>query len=93
MGGGAPPGRGPHGQVASARAAYFSVCEVPTVVDLTGIPFEDAGDVALSSLDPGEDIHATAAYRAQLVRVLTRRVLQSAYDEVANIAGQQGVRT
>jgi carbon-monoxide dehydrogenase medium subunit len=72
------------GEVASARAAYFSVSDVPTVVDLTGVPFQDAGDVALSSLDPGEDIHATAAYRKQLVRVLTRRVLQSAYDETVS---------
>ncbi len=69
------------GEVTSARASYLSVCEVPTVVDLTGVPFEDAGEQALASLDPAADIHATAAYRAQLVRVLTRRVLQAAYDE------------
>ena len=31
-------------------------------------------------LDPGDDVHATAAYRAQLVRVLTRRVLAAATD-------------
>jgi 2-furoyl-CoA dehydrogenase FAD binding subunit len=40
-----------------------------------------AGDVALAGLDPAEDIHATAAYRAQLVRVLTARVLRAAYDD------------
>ena len=33
-----------------------------------------------AELDPGDDIHATAAYRAQLVRVLTRRVLAAATD-------------
>ena len=30
-----------------------------------------AGDTALAGLEPADDIHATAAYRAQLVRVLT----------------------
>ena len=66
------------GEVTSARASYLSVCEVPTVVDLTGVPFEQAGEQALASLSPEGDIHATKAYRAQLVRVLTRRVLQAA---------------
>jgi CO/xanthine dehydrogenase FAD-binding subunit len=69
------------GHVASARAAYLSVCETPTVVDLTDVAFDDAGEAALPSLQPESDIHATAAYRSQLVRVLTRRVLQAAYDE------------
>jgi 2-furoyl-CoA dehydrogenase FAD binding subunit len=32
-------------------------------------------------LAPDDDIHATAAYRSQLVRVLTKRVLRAAYDE------------
>ena len=76
-------------EVVSARVGYLSVAEVPTVVDLTE-PLRDgvsdgalatAGDLALGSLDPADDIHATAAYRAQLVRVLTRRVLRAAYDD------------
>ena len=67
--------------VTSARASYFSVCEVPTVVDLTEASFDEAGELALDRLEPGDDIHATAAYRAQLVRVLTKRVLRAAYDE------------
>ena len=64
------------------RAGYLSVCDVPTVVDLTGARAAhgrragDAGDIALAALDPADDIHATAAYRAQLVRVLTARVLR-----------------
>ncbi|HET7736788.1 MAG TPA: FAD binding domain-containing protein [Nocardioidaceae bacterium] len=69
------------GAITSARASYFSVCEVPTVVDLTGVPSDEAGEHALASLDPQGDIHATAEYRRQLVRVLTRRVLQAACDE------------
>jgi 2-furoyl-CoA dehydrogenase FAD binding subunit len=57
---------------------YLSVSDVPTVVDLTGVPEDDLGDAALEHLDPADDIHATSAYRAQLVRVLTRRVVRAA---------------
>jgi carbon-monoxide dehydrogenase medium subunit len=38
------------------------------------------GDAAHEHLEPAGDIHATAEYRAQLVRVLTTRVVRSAYD-------------
>jgi CO/xanthine dehydrogenase FAD-binding subunit len=73
------------------RAGYFSVCDVPTVVDLTpalggGVgdaALDDAADLALASLDPQEDIHATAAYRAQLVRTLTRRAVLAAQAEAS----------
>jgi carbon-monoxide dehydrogenase medium subunit len=75
-------------RVAEARAAYLSVGDVPTVVDLGAAladgPTEEAlaaaGAAALDRLDPAEDIHATAAYRAQLVRVLTARVMKAAVD-------------
>ncbi|RLV50870.1 xanthine dehydrogenase family protein subunit M [Nocardioides mangrovicus] len=60
------------------RVAYLSVEEVPTIVDLTGVAPDDVGEAALAHLDPQPDIHATAAYRSQLVRVLTRRVLEQA---------------
>jgi carbon-monoxide dehydrogenase medium subunit len=40
-----------------------------------------AGEAALAELDPADDIHATAAYRAQLVRVLTSRVVRSAHED------------
>ena len=52
------------------------------LVDLTpavsGQPAGDAdwaaaGDLASSRVEPEDDIHATAAYRRQLVRVLTAR--------------------
>ena len=62
----------------SVKAGYLSVCEVPTVVDLTGVADADLGDAALEHLDPGDDIHATADYRAQLIRVLTARVVSAA---------------
>ncbi|MEZ5096703.1 MAG: hypothetical protein R2731_11655 [Nocardioides sp.] len=68
------------GSVTQARAGYLSVSEVPAAVDLTTVladgPTETAlaaaGEEALSHLDPMADIHATADYRAHLVRVLTR---------------------
>jgi 2-furoyl-CoA dehydrogenase FAD binding subunit len=59
-------------------AGYLSVCDVPTVVDLTGVPDAELGDAALEHLEPGEDIHASAEYRSQLVRVLTARVVAEA---------------
>jgi len=80
------------GRVTSASAAYFSVCKVPTVVDLSEVfaagelserSLSDAAEMALKSLDPAADIHATAAYRAQLTRVLTGRALRAAYAEAA----------
>ena len=40
-----------------------------------------AAELALGELDPADDLHATAAYRSRLVRVLTARVLRAAYDD------------
>jgi carbon-monoxide dehydrogenase medium subunit len=59
---------------------YLSVSDVPTVVDLSGVAEPELGDAALEHLEPAEDIHASADYRAQLVRVLTRRVVRAARD-------------
>lgn len=42
---------------------------------------EAAGDLALRSLAPADDLHATAGYRAHLVRVLTARALGAAYHD------------
>ena len=80
--------------VVEARAGYLSVSDVPTVVDLTGSlgagPTDETlaacGEAALAELDPAGDIHATADYRAQLVRVLTSRVLRAAYDDARSRA-------
>ncbi len=77
------------GTLTQARLGYLSVSDVPTVVEVTSV-FADgltesavaaAGDLALGSLDPQGDIHGTSDYRAQLVRVLTSRVLRAAYDD------------
>lgn len=83
-------GLDPEGLIASVRAGYVSVAEVPTVVDLTEV-FPDgrlsdqalaaAGELAMTHLEPEADIHATAHYRAQLVRVLTGRVIRAAHAD------------
>jgi carbon-monoxide dehydrogenase medium subunit len=78
-----------------ARAGYLSVCDVPTVVDVSEVlcgvvstsSTDAAGELALAHLDPAGDLHATAAYRSQLVRVLTARVLRAAYDDARARAG------
>lgn len=65
------------GEVADARVGFVSVSDVPVVVDVTDA-LDDPAARALEELDPAEDIHATADYRAHLVRVLTPRVLGAA---------------
>ncbi len=65
------------GEVTRARLGYLSVSDVPVVVDVTDALDDPAGK-ALADLDPADDIHATAAYRAHLVKVLTPRVLADA---------------
>lgn len=81
-------------RVGRARAGYLSVADVPTVVDLTG-PVADgdlaaAADLALTHLDPADDLHASADYRAHLVRVLTTRVLGEARDHALQRAARVG---
>jgi 2-furoyl-CoA dehydrogenase FAD binding subunit len=70
----------------SVTAGFVSVSDVPTVVDLTGVPAGERGEAALAQLDPQADIHATAAYRSQLVRVLTERVVESALSSAGEAA-------
>ena len=89
------------GAVVEARTGYLSVAEVPTVVDVTAElaagPTDDAlaraGERALADLEPTDDIHVTAAYRAQLVRVLTARVLRSAHDHAVARAAARPATT
>lgn len=65
------------------QVGFLSVSDVPTVVDLSGVADADLGEAALEHLEPMDDIHATADYRAQLVRVVTTRVVRSARDHAA----------
>ncbi len=79
------------GEVVSAHAGYLSVCDVPTVVDLTPAlagkltdqRLGEAAELALTRLEPEDDIHATAAYRRQLVRTLTKRVVTAAHTDAS----------
>lgn len=64
----------------SVRVSYLSVSDVPTVVDLSGVPEAELGTAALEHLDPIGDIHGTADYRAHLVRVLTAKVVREARE-------------
>ncbi|MGD9960636.1 FAD binding domain-containing protein [Nocardioides sp.] len=76
-------------RVLEARAGFVSVCDVPTVLDLTdalaggvdAATLTAAGDLAIAGLDPVGDLHASADFRAHLVRVLTARALQAAHDD------------
>ncbi len=84
-------------RVTSARASYLSVAELPTVVDLTETlaagpdarSLAAAGEAALQRLDPLDDIHASAAYRGQLVRTLTGRVLTAALTDARQRRGDE----
>lgn len=66
-------------EVVRARLGYLSVSDVPVVVDVSD-SLDDPAGAALAELEPVDDIHATADYRAHLVRVLTPRVLAAATD-------------
>ncbi|RYB92965.1 xanthine dehydrogenase family protein subunit M [Nocardioides oleivorans] len=73
-------GTGPDADtVTSARLGFVSVSDVPTVVDVTDA-LDAPAEKALAGLDPADDIHATAAYRAHLVKVLVPKVLAAATD-------------
>ena len=85
------------GSITSVRAGYLSVSDLPTVVDLSeafaagtldDASLDAAADLALASLEPAADIHATADYRAHLARVLTKRVVRQAHDDC--IARREG---
>ncbi|WP_110208557.1 FAD binding domain-containing protein [Nocardioides daejeonensis] len=63
--------------VTSARLGFVSVSDVPVVVDVTDA-LDDPAAAALPHLEPADDIHASADYRTQLIRVLSPRVLERA---------------
>ncbi|HEX9263497.1 MAG TPA: xanthine dehydrogenase family protein subunit M [Candidatus Binatia bacterium] len=46
--------------------------------------FNDAASEIAGSIDPGSDIHASAAYRRSLTQVLTRRALTDAWNQARN---------
>jgi carbon-monoxide dehydrogenase medium subunit len=69
-------------RVARLRAAYSGVGDAPVALDLTGpaagqphdaVDWAAVGALASAGVHPGDDIHATAAYRRHLAGVLTAR--------------------
>jgi 2-furoyl-CoA dehydrogenase FAD binding subunit len=71
--------------VTHARLGFLSVSDVPVVVDVTDA-LDDPAERALGDLDPAADIHASADYRAHLVRVLAPRVLARAVAQAGSAA-------
>lgn len=70
------------GPVAAQEAATLLVGERPTAELLTTV----AESVARDEIDPASDIHASAAYRRHLAKVLTRRALAEAYERAKRVA-------
>jgi carbon-monoxide dehydrogenase medium subunit len=81
----------PRGRCKAARLSLLSVGDGPVLATEAGkvlagqTPSEEllraAGDAAARrDVDPPSDIHASAAYRRQLVAVLTRRALGRAFE-------------
>jgi carbon-monoxide dehydrogenase medium subunit len=81
----------PDGDLVAARTAYISMGPVPTVADLTDAAssggWAGAGRAVGPLLEPEEDIHAGADYRAELGRVLTERALGQAAGRARGEAG------
>lgn len=75
------------GAPTSVRCAYLSVSETPLAVDLTEAwaagPAE-AAELARTSVDPGDDLHASADYRRQLAGVLTVRAIRAAIEHAGS---------
>jgi len=78
-------------QINAARIVLFSVGDGPVIAqkaaeilrDQPATPdlFRAAAEIAgTQDVDPSSDIHASAAYRRQLVKVLTRQALETALD-------------
>ena len=83
------------GRCREARIALLSVGDGPvlarkaakaiTGAEPTADAIQEAADAAGSKdVDPPGDIHASAAYRRQLVSVLVRRTLQSAFERAVS---------
>jgi aerobic carbon-monoxide dehydrogenase medium subunit len=86
----------PSGDRVSARLSYVSMGPTPPVAKIDGrLPADPASPrswaesaaTAVDGLEPDGDIHATAAYRLHLARVLTARALAQAWSASAPAAG------
>ncbi|MFN2211866.1 MAG: FAD binding domain-containing protein [Anaerolineales bacterium] len=78
-------------QIEAARIVLFSVGDGPVIAEKAGDLLQDqpatqdlfraaAETAGTEDVDPSSDIHASSAYRRQLVKVLTRQALETALD-------------
>jgi len=86
------------GAITTVKTGYVSVADIPVVVNHTECfpngecspeNLEASGENALQFLDPTSDVHASARYRQHLVKVLTQRAIQAAYDHAVK-ANEKG---
>jgi aerobic carbon-monoxide dehydrogenase medium subunit len=74
-------------RVTRAAIALFGVGATPVraadaeAALLSGTDAAEAGRLAANSINPGDDIHATGAYRRQVAAVVVRRALAQAIQE------------
>ncbi len=85
------------GAVTEARVALISVGLTPVLVDLSEavrgsayseVSWGEALDLVTAAIDPEGDIHASAAYRGHLARVLTARALAEAAADSSTSEGR-----
>lgn len=82
------------GTVADSKLVYFAIGDGPVHAtsaseallgaELTEEAIRAAAEAVDADIDPATDIHATAAYRRHLARVLARRVLRRSAERAAN---------
>lgn len=80
-----------------AEVAYLGMADMPVVLDatehLSGDVDEDkarrAATALVDQLQPSSDMHASAAYRRRLARVLTARALLRAWTDAATTRGEE----
>lgn len=81
-------------QIEAARIVLFSVGDGPVIAEKAGDLLQDqpatpdlfraaAETAGTEDVDPSSDIHASSAYRRQLVKVLTRQALETALDRAS----------
>ncbi len=90
------------GVVTAASVALISVGLTPVVVDVSddlhgtaydNVSWDAALDRVSATIEPDDDIHASAAYRGHLARVLTARALDAAAgDSVRRGSSREGGR-
>jgi carbon-monoxide dehydrogenase medium subunit len=75
------------GRITKAAISLFGVAATPVRAPeaeaalLAGADAAEVGRLAADGLDPGDDVHASGAYRKQVAGVIVRRALTQAIQE------------